>query len=149
LMTTGQREENRQVEVASISRGIKSLARELNVPVLAISQLRRESEEHNRPRLSDLRESGAIEQDADVVMLLHRASMYMDPKSDNYEQEKGKAELIVEKQRNGPTGMIRLTWQREFTRFQPWSPREGPGPAEAAPHRAAGVAAGEEDQEPY
>jgi replicative DNA helicase len=150
LMTTGQREENRQVEVASISRGIKSLARELNVPVLALSQLRRESEQEERmPRLSDLRESGAIEQDADVVMLLHREEMRRVPGSEEYEKVKGTADLLLAKQRNGPMGKISLTWLWHYTRFEPFSPREGPGPAEAAPYGAAGVAAGEEDEAPY
>ena len=150
LMTTGQREENRQVEVASISRGIKSLARELNVPVLALSQLRRESEQEERmPRLSDLRESGAIEQDADVVMLLHREEMRRVPGSEEYEKVKGTADLLLAKQRNGPMGKISLTWLWHYTRFEPFSPREGPGPAEAAPYGAAGVAAGDEDEAPY
>jgi replicative DNA helicase len=109
--------ENRQVEVANISRGIKALARELRVPVVAVAQLRRESVEHKRPRLSDLRESGAIEQDADVVMLMNRV-----------EEEANLVELIIAKQRNGPTGILSLTWQREFTRFRPFSPREAVGP---------------------
>jgi len=149
LMTSGQREENRQVEVSNISRGLKSLARELHLPLLAISQLRRESEERNLPRLSDLRESGAIEQDADVVMLLHREEMRHRPGTAEYREAQGKADLIIAKQRNGPVGMISLTWMWQYTRFMPASPREGPGPAEAAPYGAAGVAAGEEDQEPY
>jgi len=149
LMTTGQREESRQVEVAAISRGIKSLARELNVPVLAISQLRRESELHHRPRLADLRESGAIEQDADVVMLLHRPEMNMDEKKAEAAGVKGLGVLYLEKQRNGPTGTIRLTWQREFTRFQPWSPREGIGPLPEESYETAEAAAGEEINPPF
>ena len=149
LMTTGQREENRQVEVASISRGLKSLARELRLPLLAISQLRRESEERNMPRLSDLRESGAIEQDADVVMLLHREEMRHRQDSEEYKATKGKADLIIAKQRNGPVGTIHLTWMWQYTRFEAFSPREGPGPAEAAPYGAAGVTAGDEDEAPY
>lgn len=149
LMTTGQREENRQVEVASISRGLKSLARELHLPLLAISQLRRESEERNLPRLSDLRESGAIEQDADVVMLLHREEMRHRPGTAEHREAQGKADLIIAKQRNGPVGMIPLTWMWQYTRFMPTSPREGPGPAEAAPYGAAGVTAGDEDEAPY
>ncbi len=149
LMTTGQREENRQVEVASISRGLKSLARELRLPLLAISQLRRESEERNMPRLSDLRESGAIEQDADVVMLLHREEMRHRQDSEEYKATKGKADLIIAKQRNGPVGTIQLTWMWQYTRFEAFSPREGPGPAEAAPYGAAGVTAGDEDEAPY
>jgi len=149
LMTSGQREENRQVEVSNISRGLKSLARELHLPLLAISQLRRESEERNLPRLSDLRESGAIEQDADVVMLLHREEMRHRAGTPEYREAQGKADLIIAKQRNGPVGTIPLTWMWQYTRFMPASPREGPGPAEAAPYGAAGVAAGEEDEAPY
>ena len=118
--------ESRQVEVSSISRGLKGVARELNVPVVALAQLRRESEEHNRPRLSDLRESGAIEQDADVVMLLHRESMKMTPGTQEHAQILGEAEVIIAKQRNGPTDTIKLVWQREYTRFRSWSPREAP-----------------------
>jgi replicative DNA helicase len=149
LMTSGRREENRQVEVSNISRGLKSLARELHLPLLAISQLRRESEERNLPRLSDLRESGAIEQDADVVMLLHREEMRHRPGTAEHREAQGKADLIIAKQRNGPVGTIPLTWMWQYTRFMPASPREGPGPAEAAPYGAAGVTAGEEDEEPY
>ncbi|MFO8013423.1 MAG: replicative DNA helicase [Phycisphaerae bacterium] len=122
--------ESRQVEVATISRGLKALARELDIPVLAVAQLRRESEEHRRPRLSDLRESGAIEQDADVVLLLHRESMRLTPGTQEHEQARGTAQLIIAKQRNGPTDTLRLTWQPQYTRFRTWSPREAPaGPA--------------------
>ncbi|HUU10539.1 MAG TPA: replicative DNA helicase [Phycisphaerae bacterium] len=118
--------ESRQVEVSTISRGLKALARELHVPILAVAQLRRESEEHNRPRLSDLRESGALEQDADVVLLLHRESMRHSQGTKEHDQVRGEAELIIGKQRNGPTDTLKLTWQREYTRFQTWSPREAP-----------------------
>ena len=149
LMTSGQREENRQVEVANISRGLKSLARELHLPLLAISQLRRESEERNLPRLSDLRESGAIEQDADVVMLLHREEMRHRAGTPEYREAQGKADLIIAKQRNGPVGTIALTWMWQYTRFAPASPREATGPAASADYGAAGVAAGEEDDAPY
>jgi replicative DNA helicase len=122
--------ESRQVEVATISRGLKALARELDIPVLAVAQLRRESEEHRRPRLSDLRESGAIEQDADVVLLLHREAMRHTPGTQEHEQARGTAQLIIAKQRNGPTDTLRLTWQPQYTRFRTWSPREAPaGPA--------------------
>jgi len=123
--------ESRQVEVASISRGLKALARELSLPVLAIAQLRRESEEHKRPRLSDLRESGAIEQDADVVLLLHREYTGGGADEDAANAARGGGptdykgpKLIIAKQRNGPTGDIRLVWHRQFTRFENWSPRE-------------------------
>ena len=118
--------ESRQVEVSNISRGLKAVARELQVPLVAVAQLRRESEEHKRPRLSDLRESGAIEQDADVVMLLHREEMLHTPGTPEHAQAAGQAELIIAKQRNGPTDTINLTWRRELTRFSDWAPREAP-----------------------
>jgi replicative DNA helicase len=106
---------NRQEEIAGISRGAKALARELNVPVVAMAQLNRASEarEGHRPRMSDLRESGAIEQDADLVALLHREEYY---KPDDI-SVKGKAELIVAKQRNGPTGTVHLQFSPQLTRF--------------------------------
>ena len=118
--------ESRQIEVSNISRGLKSIARELQIPVLAVAQLRRESEEHNRPRLSDLRESGAIEQDADVVLLLHREEMRHTPGTPEHAEHQGEAEIIIAKQRNGPTGTIKLTWMSHLTRFETWSPREAP-----------------------
>ena len=129
--------ESRQVEVSNISRGLKALARELDLPVLAVAQLRRESEEHKRPRLSDLRESGALEQDADVVLLLHREAMRHAPGTKEYDQVAGQAELFIAKQRNGPTDMLRLTWQRQFTRFQTWSPREAPVEYDVAQYETA------------
>jgi len=106
--------ESRQVQVAEVSRGLKGLARELGIPVLALSQLNRspEAREDHRPRLADLRESGAIEQDADVVLLLHRDDAY-DPA-----KNPGMAEIEVAKQRNGPTGKVRLTFLRECLRFE-------------------------------
>ncbi|MBI2557356.1 MAG: replicative DNA helicase [Planctomycetes bacterium] len=107
------REENRQQEISVISRGLKSLARELKIPVIAVSQLNRsvESREGHRPRMSDLRESGSLEQDADVIALLHRDNYY-DPDKDNT------AELIIAKQRNGPTGVVKLTFLSHFMRFE-------------------------------
>ncbi len=117
--------ESRQQEVASISRGLKALARELNIPVVAMAQLNRQVEDRssNRPRMSDLRESGAIEQDADVVMLLHREEYYWDKKkqtekSAEFEKIHGKADLIIDKQRNGPTGTVELVFIPKLTRFQ-------------------------------
>ncbi len=142
--------ESRQVEVSNISRGLKAIARELRIPVLAVAQLRRESEEHRRPRLSDLRESGAIEQDADVVLLLHREEMMHAPGSQEHEQARGTAELIIAKQRNGPTDTLKLTWQREFTRFRTWSPREAPTGGDLAQYETEGApAAAPEEAAPF
>lgn len=115
LMQGRGRFENRTLELASISRSLKGLAKELNVPVIVISQLSRapESRSDHRPLLSDLRESGALEQDADVVILLFRADQYPDSKP----EDENVAELNVAKQRNGPTGVIRLAFLRQETRF--------------------------------
>ena len=137
--------ESRQVEVSNISRGLKALARELNVPVLAVAQLRRESEEHKRPRLADLRESGAMEQDADVVLLLHREEMRHSPGTPEYEQARGMAELIIAKQRNGPRDLLRLTWQRSYTRFRTWSPREAAPGGAMEQYQVAGPGAPSDD----
>ena len=119
--------DGRQNEVSAISRGIKALARELNVPIVCLSQLNRASEnrEGNRPRMSDLRESGSIEQDADVIMLLHREEYYhlQDPSWAAENPDKvGLAELIVAKQRNGPTGVVKFVWDNNITRFKPHDP---------------------------
>jgi hypothetical protein len=122
--------ESRQVEVSAISRGIKALARELNVPVVCLSQLNRASEqrEGNRPRMSDLRESGSIEQDADVIMLLHREEYYHIPTpswADENPDKVGVAEIIIAKQRNGPTGVVELKWDSHTTRFKNLSKYSG------------------------
>jgi len=110
----GAREENRQQEISNISRGLKGLAKELGVPVIAISQLNRAPEERGgRPRLSDLRESGQIEQDADVVILLFREEMVKPT-----EENRGRAEVIVEKQRNGPRGVVELAWLDKYSSFR-------------------------------
>ena len=108
----------RQEQVAKIARRLKGLARELKVPVLCLAQLNRQAEatKDNRPRLSHLRESGAIEQDADVVMFIHREEYYA-TNDDERAQMAGQAELILAKQRNGPTGDVKLTWKKDFTRF--------------------------------
>jgi len=115
LMEEPSQSDNRQQEISVISRNLKALARELNVPVVAVSQLSRapERRETFRPRLSDLRESGAIEQDADVVLMLFREDYY-NPTDEN----KGIAEVIIAKQRNGPTGTVKLAFIKEYTRFE-------------------------------
>ena len=116
LMSGRGRFENRTLELASISRSLKGLAKELSVPIVVLSQLSRapESRSDHRPQLSDLRESGALEQDADVVVLIYREDAYnRDPNN----PDAGTAELIVAKQRNGPTGVVRLAFLREQTRF--------------------------------
>lgn len=122
------REENRQQQIASISRGIKALARELNVPVICLSQLNRASESEQRlPRTSDLRESGSIEQDADVVMLLHRESvMHRGDQewADANPDKLNTADLIIAKQRNGPCDTVKLTFLSGSTRFVNWTPSQ-------------------------
>jgi replicative DNA helicase len=117
LMSGAGNSESRVQEVSQISRGLKSLARELEVPVVALSQLSRGPEQRTdkRPMLSDLRDSGSIEQDADVVMFLYRPEYYAS--MENREELEGKAELIVSKQRNGPTGVVELYFQKAYTRF--------------------------------
>jgi replicative DNA helicase len=117
LMQGRGRYDSRQQEISEISRSLKEMAKELNIPILALSQLSRAPEQRGtgekRPQLSDLRESGAIEQDADVVLFLFREEMY---KKDDPDL-KGKAQLIIGKQRNGPTGTVDLHFIREFTSF--------------------------------
>jgi replicative DNA helicase len=111
---SGRGSDSRQQEISDISRSLKAIARELGVPVLALSQLSRAVEQRpdHRPMLSDLRESGAIEQDADVVMFIYRDDYY------NHDTEKkGVSEIIVAKQRNGPIGTVELAWLPEFTKF--------------------------------
>jgi replicative DNA helicase len=108
--------ESRQLEISEISRSLKGLAKDFNVPVLALSQLNRKVEDrpNKRPQLSDLRESGAIEQDADVIAFIYRDELYH-PQT---EENRNMAEIIVAKQRNGPTGFFKLTFQKEITRFR-------------------------------
>jgi len=115
LMKGRMKAESRQQEISEISRSLKALAKELNVPVIAVSQLSRKTEERhgNRPQLSDLRESGAIEQDADVILFLFREEVY-----NRTEENKGKAEVIIGKQRNGPTGKVDLAFLDKFTTFK-------------------------------
>jgi len=111
----------RQEQVARIARRLKGLARELSIPVLCLAQLNRQVEatRDSRPQLSHLRESGAIEQDADVVMFIHREEYYQTTDEDR-ERVKGQADLMIKKQRNGPTGDVKLTWLNDFTRFENW-----------------------------
>jgi replicative DNA helicase len=130
LMTGPSDIENRQQEISYISRSLKALAKELGVPVVALSQLSRAPEqrggEHRRPQLSDLRESGAIEQDADVVCFIYRQEFYDGTVDKDGNSIEGLAELIIGKQRNGPTGTVKLYFKKEFTRFDNYTERTAP-----------------------
>jgi replicative DNA helicase len=128
LMSGPAKSESRQQEVSQISRGLKALAKELNVPVVALSQLSRAPEQRSgddkgRPQLSDLRESGAIEQDADLIMFLYRPEVYFGPQDKDGNALEGKAEVIVGKQRNGPIGTINLFFHKHYTRFESYTNR--------------------------
>ena len=116
--------ESRQMEISEISRSLKALAKDINVPVMALSQLNRKVEDrpNKRPQLADLRESGAIEQDADVIAFIYRDEVY----HPSTEENQNVAEIILAKQRNGPTGFFKLTFQREITRFRNFTQEEGP-----------------------
>jgi replicative DNA helicase len=128
LITARGRFANRNEEVSSISRGLKALAKELRVPVLVLSQLTRAPErEDRRPQLADLRESGAIEQDADVVMFINRPNFYKPEKTD---EERREAELIIAKQRNGPTDRLKYVFLERHTRFEEQAPDTWTAPAE-------------------
>jgi replicative DNA helicase len=115
LLHSNKKHENRHQEVSDISRSLKALAKELNIPIIALSQLSRavDSRMDKRPMLSDLRESGAIEQDADLIMFLYRDIVY-NPETEN----PASAELIIGKQRNGPTGTVYMNFIREITKFE-------------------------------
>jgi replicative DNA helicase len=121
--------ENRQQEISQISRSLKALAKELDVPVVALSQLSRAPEqrtaEHKRPQLSDLRESGAIEQDADLVMFIYRPEVYEGPDATDKDGNvvAGRAEIIIGKQRNGPIGTAHLFFHKAYTRFENYTAR--------------------------
>jgi replicative DNA helicase len=127
LMQGPTNTESRQQEISYISRSLKALARELKIPVVALSQLSRAPEqrtgENKRPQLSDLRESGAIEQDADLVMFIYRQEVYDGPTDKDGNSLEGRAEIIVGKQRNGPTGLVNLYFNKTFTRFENYSAR--------------------------
>lgn len=121
MMHGSQRSENRQQEMSMISRGMKALAKELAIPVIACSQLSRQVEHRGtdrRPQLSDLRESGAIEQDADVVMFVYRQEYYTRHDDPKFPEVEGKAEIIIAKQRNGPTGVCHLMFHKNYVRFE-------------------------------
>jgi replicative DNA helicase len=132
LMRTPERVESRVQEISEISRSLKALARELEVPVVALSQLSRASEQRGgdrKPILSDLRDSGAIEQDADLVIFIHRPEMYEGPTDKDGNSLEGKAEAILAKHRNGPTGVIPLYFHKSFTRFDNYTDRPDGGDA--------------------
>ena len=124
LMQGPRSAENREKEISAISRSLKALAKELSIPVIALSQLSRavESRTDKRPILSDLRESGAIEQDADVVIFVHRTEMFLDPNSDAGREAQGMADIIVGKQRNGPIDDIKLAFVHRYARFENLAP---------------------------
>lgn len=130
LIRGATRSENRQEEISFISRSLKALARELDTPVVALSQLSRAPEQRGgdrRPQLSDLRDSGAIEQDADLVLFIYRPEMYAGRLERDEDAQEGMAEVILSKHRNGPTGTIKLAFHKQYTRFDNFTDREPDG----------------------
>ena len=125
LMQTSENNENRATEISNITRALKGLAKELSIPMVALSQLNRKVEDrpNKRPQLADLRESGAIEQDADVILFIYRDEVY-NKSEDN--PKKGEAELIIGKQRNGPIGVVKAHFNAAYSTFLPLSPMEEP-----------------------
>jgi replicative DNA helicase len=123
----GRKDENRQQEIADISRGLKALAKDLKIPIIAISQLNREVEKREgKPKLSDLRESGAIEQDADMILFIHREDMQGGDTPDA-SMPTAVAEIIIGKHRNGGTGAVKMTFIKEYTRFENYADDPDPG----------------------
>jgi replicative DNA helicase len=133
MVTKAKTQSDRTVEVGDISRGLKALAKELDIPVMALSQLNRgvDARPNKRPMLSDLRDSGSIEQDADVIVFMYRDEVYIEDSP-----WKGYAEAIIGKQRNGPTGTVNLRFVKEYTRFENpefgWTPPKGKGKKKSA-----------------
>ncbi len=150
LMKGRGTEDRREQEVAETTRSLKVLAKDLNIPVIAVSQLNRGPETrpnpHKRPVLADLRESGAIEQDADIVVFIYRDELSNDDSPDE-----GKAEIIIAKQRNGPTGTVKVAWEGRFARFNPLTERDVPPPSfgfDPEPEPGSGWGSAEEEPEP-
>jgi replicative DNA helicase len=148
--TLSSKNSNREQEIAHISRSLKSLAKELSVPVIALSQLSRAVETRGgdkRPMLSDLRESGSIEQDADVVCFIYRAERYGITVDENGNSTEGLAEVLVSKQRNGPTGDVTLAFVNQYARFENLTTYYGPG--DFKPEDGDGAESASSDQAPF